>query len=137
MTLRERRMRMDMSLGELARKCNLGTSVMSRIEHGKEVPPDAVIADIAVALECTTEEVKAAIPNPEEVAAESERFAKFMAVVSACKKDAKAKGYGRGTAGRGEVDCPSCGGKVRYSVAAVNGHTWGACSIPDCARWME
>lgn len=137
MTIRERRMRLDMSLGELARKCNLGTSVMSGIERGREEPPDAVIADIARVLECTPEEIRSAIPSKEEIAKENERLRKFLECVGACKADAKQKGFGVGSSGRGEIDCPSCGGKLRYSVAAVNGHMWGACSTPECVRWME
>lgn len=126
MTIRERRMRLDMSIVELARKCNFGTSVMSRIERGLEDPPAAVIADIARVLECTPDEIKASIPSKEEVAKEQERLTKFLECVGACKANAKAKGYGVGCAGRGEVNCPSCGGKIRYSVAAVNGHICGA-----------
>lgn len=137
MTLRERRMRLDMSLGELARKCNLGTSVMSSIERGRLIPPDAVIADIAATLECTPDEIKSAIPDPEEIARNAKRDEDFLNMVAACKADAQQKGFGVGNSGRGEINCPTCGGKVKYSVAAINGHMWGACSTPDCARWVE
>lgn len=137
MTIKERRTRKDLSLGELARKCNLGTAVMSSIERGRVMPPDAVIADIATALECAPEEIRSAIPDPDEIARNAKRDADFLLVVATCKADAKAKGFGPGNAGRGEIDCPACSGKVRYSVTAVNGHMWGACSTPDCARWME
>ena len=41
----------------------------------------------------------------------------------------------RGT--EGEIDCPSCDGKLRYSIAGCNGHIWGQCSTEGCARWME
>jgi len=37
----------------------------------------------------------------------------------------------------GEIDCPSCDGKLRYTVAGLNGHIWGQCSTEGCARWME
>lgn len=36
----------------------------------------------------------------------------------------------------GEIDCPNCGGKLKYTIAS-NGHIWGACSTDKCARWME
>lgn len=36
----------------------------------------------------------------------------------------------------GTITCPICGGDLRYSVAASNGHVWGACSTSDCVRWM-
>ena len=137
MTIKERRMRLDMSLGELARKCNLGSAVMSRIERGREMPPDAVVADISTALRCTPDEIKAAIPDPEEIARNAKRDADFLQVIAACKADAKAQGLGVGTGGHREIDCPACGNRVRYYVSLANGHMMGACATPDCARWME
>lgn len=134
MTIRERRMRADLSLGELARKCNLGTSVMSSIESGRLIPHDTVIADIATALGCTPEEIRSAIPDPEEIARNAKRDSNFLQVVVACKADAKAK---VGNAGSGEIDCPVCGGRVAYRVSPSNGHMMGSCSNQDCARWME
>lgn len=47
----------------------------------------------------------------------------------------EATGGKRGVSG--EIPCPICGGKLRYSVAASNGHIWGSCATPDCVRWMQ
>lgn len=56
----------------------------------------------------------------------------------AAKDDAKAKGFGKGNGGIGEIACPSCdGGRLRYSVAGYNGHMHGKCSTPGCVSWME
>lgn len=39
---------------------------------------------------------------------------------------------------KGQIPCPCCdGGTLHYTVAAINGHIWGACSTPSCVRWME
>lgn len=126
-----------MSLGELARKCNLGLAVMSRIERGLDVPPDIILQDIANALGWTLEELKAGLPSPEDAEESLRKMMSFLEAVAAAKKHAKAAGLGRGNGGRGEVVCPVCGGRLRYSVAAVNGHMWGTCSTEGCARWME
>jgi len=37
----------------------------------------------------------------------------------------------------GDIECPYCCGKLRYSVASLNGHIWGQCSTEGCVRWME
>ena len=34
----------------------------------------------------------------------------------------------------GEIECPCCGGKLKYTIAS-NGHVWGCCE--ECVRWME
>lgn len=137
MTIKERRMRKDLALGELARKCNLGTSVMSSIERGRLMPHDTVIADIATALDCSPDEIRSAIPDPEEIARNAKRDGNFLQVVAACKAHAKEQGFGPGRGGNREIDCPACGGRVRYHVSMINGHMMGACSNQDCARWME
>ena len=137
MTLTERRREKNLSLGELARKVNLGAAVVSRIERGQEDPPDAVVSDIATALDWTPNLVRAGLPGAAEAAELSERFAKTIEAMAACKTDAKAKGFKMGNGGRGKIDCPVCHGDLRYSVASVNGHMWGACSTEGCVRWME
>lgn len=137
MTLTERRREKDLSLRELARKVNLTNIVMSRIERGLEDPPEAVVLDLATALECTPEQVRAGLPGAAEVAERSALFEKFIKANLACKADAASKGFKLGNGGRGDIECPVCGGKLRYSVAAVNGHMWAACSNADCVAWME
>ena len=137
MTLTEMRRSKDMSLGEMARACNLGTAVMSRIERGLIRPPDAVIQDIARVLSCTSEEVSSAIPSQEEAEKDYTRLLDSLLAISACHEDAKTRGLKKGNGGYGEIDCPICKGRLRYSVASVNGHLWGACSNPDCVRWMQ
>lgn len=58
--------------------------------------------------------------------------------IIATHEDAKTKGLKRGSGGNGELPCPACKtGTIRYSVASLNGHIWGACSTKDCVRWME
>lgn len=39
--------------------------------------------------------------------------------------------------GSGIIDCPNCGGKLGYSVAACNGHIHARCATENCAGWME
>ena len=64
-------------------------------------------------------------------------LAVFMKAVAAVHAHAKAKGLGRGNGGTGKVKCPLCQGKLKYSVASVTGHLWGACTTEGCIRWME
>lgn len=40
--------------------------------------------------------------------------------------------------GSGEIDCPICkAGKLRFSVARVNGHVHAHCTTRLCMSWME
>lgn len=137
MTLTEKRRSKDMALGELARKCNLGSSVMSRIERGIEHPPDAVLAEIGMALGWTQEEVRASLPSKEEAQAEFDKVSDALTAMSACQDDAKAKGYKKGNGGRGFIPCPICKGRLHYSVASHNGHMWGRCETEGCVSWMQ
>lgn len=57
--------------------------------------------------------------------------------VNAAHKDAKAKGFGKNNGGVSEMTCPICGGLLRYSVAAYNGHIHGKCETEGCVQWME
>lgn len=41
------------------------------------------------------------------------------------------------TNARGHIICPKCGKNLYYTVAALNGHTWGKCETKDCLSWME
>jgi hypothetical protein len=36
----------------------------------------------------------------------------------------------------GNVECPSCGKRVNFSIAP-NGHIWAACETSGCMQWME
>ena len=75
----------------------------------------------------------------------NEKTLKALEAVAAADVDAKAKGLGRqprGAAkkfvgGRGDIPCPVCGGTVRYSVSAYNGHTAGVCGTDGCIRWIQ
>lgn len=137
MTIQEMRLSLYLSVGELARRMNLGTAVMSRIERGREIPPEAVIHDLATVLQRTPDEIRAALPDPEDVKRADEEFAGFLRVVATAKADAKEKGLIKGVGGRSSCKCPICGGEVRYRVASSNGHMFAACSTETCARWME
>ena len=36
-----------------------------------------------------------------------------------------------------EMECPVCGGVLRYSKAECNGHVHGKCDTDTCLYWME
>lgn len=75
----------------------------------------------------TREEAEAAIARAD---ASLERLRTCMTAIRA--KHGKARGL------RGAMPCPTgCGGTLQYSIAGVNGHVWGQCSTPGCARWMQ
>jgi hypothetical protein len=67
-----------------------------------------------------------------------DQLERFLKCINGAHAHAKAAGLKRGHGGAGEMPCPSgCGGTLKYSVASVNGHLWGACTTAGCARWME
>lgn len=37
----------------------------------------------------------------------------------------------------GEIECPVCKGKLRFSRAGCNGHIHAQCLTKDCVSWME
>jgi hypothetical protein len=38
---------------------------------------------------------------------------------------------------RGEINCPTCRGRLHWSRAAENGHVWGRCETEDCVSWIQ
>ena len=69
---------------------------------------------------------------------EQEAIDRMLAPMKAAHEDARRRGLQKGNGGRGEVKCPNCSdGTVRYTVASLNGHIWGACTTSGCASWME
>lgn len=136
MTLAEKRRSLDMSLGECARAALLKPSDLSKIERGSRTPTDEECELIGRTVGWSAQEVKAGLPSPEEVAANFARASDALLAMGAVIEDAKSRGFGKGKGGAGEIECPICKGRLRYSVASVNGHMWGVCSNPDCVRWM-
>lgn len=37
----------------------------------------------------------------------------------------------------GFVECPKCGGKLRFAVAKSNGHVHAQCETQSCIGWIE
>lgn len=136
MTLTERRRAKDLSLGECARACRLGSSTLSQIERGAMLPPDAVLGDIAQVLGCSIEDVRSGLPSPEETAEIQKRAADSVNALAAVMRDMGAHGFGKGKPGRGEIECPACHKRLAYRVAE-DGHTFGVCETDGCVRWME
>jgi len=81
------------------------------------------------------------IPTEEEalaIAAERcDKAYRNAEAVGKAKEDARAKGFKRGNSGRGEVPCIICSGKIRYTVAGLNGHMHAHCTTKGCVSWME
>ena len=76
-------------------------------------------------------------PTLEEATAEVDGWDRAFNRVNAAMKAIRAK-HGKERGLRGEMDCPSgCGGTLRYSIAAYNGHVHGQCSTEGCASWMQ
>lgn len=53
----------------------------------------------------------------------------------AFKRIKEKEGENRGV--QGEIECPACKGKLRYTIARVNGHIWGTCETKGCLSWMQ
>lgn len=91
---------------------------------------------------CTVVCEKRQLPTREEAEAEVNRadvaLARTLTAIAAAHADAKERGYGVGSSGRGSFPCPvECGGTLSYTVASVNGHIHGRCSTDGCVWWME
>lgn len=136
-TLTERRRDKDLSLGECARALGMSPAELSRIERGSELATELQLCNIAAFFGCTSEQVREGLPDKEEIDRISQRTVDMLLAMSACHDDAKKRGIKKGHGGSGEIECPVCKGKLRYSVASINGHMWGSCSTEGCARWMQ
>ena len=80
---------------------------------------------------------KREFPTSEEVEAHrKEMEAVFDRTMVAREAIVEATGNQRGAAGA--IDCPVCrSGKLRYTVAGINGHIHASCTTEGCVRWME
>lgn len=131
MTITQRRRSKNMSLGELARACDVSIPDMSKVERGKNQPTESMADAISRALDCSRDEVMAGLPGPTD-----DLDLDMFIALAAVQAEAKAKGLGRGHGGQGFINCPICKGQLGYSVASVNGHIWGKCKTDGCVSWM-
>jgi hypothetical protein len=76
-------------------------------------------------------------PSDEEIAEHEDwievylqRMRKVGPTISQLKKD-------NPDGGSGVIDCPCCGGKLHWGIAACNGHCHGRCTTEGCLNWME
>ena len=80
-------------------------------------------------------------PTPEEMAKEDRELDELFENVSTARTAIVEKCNGpwkRGMPGvTGTVECPVCGGDLRFSRAAYNGHVHASCKTKDCLSWME
>lgn len=137
MTITEKRRSLNMSLGECARKVGIATVEMSRIEMARRVPDDEIVGRIGAVLNLSFDEVKSMLPSKEQADADYCKLSDSLAAMGAAMAHSKAAGLGRGKGGSGQMECPICKGTLKYSVAGVNGHVWGACTTEGCVRWMQ
>lgn len=138
MTITERRVSLDLSLRECAQKAGLKPSELSMIEQGSARPTEEQKQALCKVLGINDVVLKESLPTDEDVAELEAVVANFKKATSATREDANARGLGKGNGGMGEILCPVCGtGRLKYSVAGVNGHIWGACSTEGCVRWMQ
>jgi transcriptional regulator with XRE-family HTH domain len=126
-----------MSLGECSRAAGISTQHLSKIERGRIVPDDVTCIAIGLVLGLTLEQVRTFLPSKQDTERDAKRWSDAILALAAVHEDAKKRGLKKGNGGTSEIECPIDKGRLRYSVASVNGHIWGACSNPDCVRWME
>lgn len=78
------------------------------------------------------------LPTAFEIEAERQAF---QAAIERQRKVypliAEIKQTHKGQQWSGTVPCPVCGGNLRLSHAARNGHIWGRCETEGCVAWME
>lgn len=79
-------------------------------------------------------------PTPEEIALHEgwlrerlEKIGKAMQAILPFRERVKREGRGFS----GEIECPVCAGRLRFSIAGSNGHAHVHCSTEGCVSWME
>lgn len=136
--LRERRRELGMTLGDLGRKSLIGVVDLSAFERGLRHPAEHEAGRLARALQWTADELKVALPSPEEVEANRDTHQEHLiTAMAAARAASKMAGLGKGRGGHGEIECPYCKGRLRFSVAGMNGHIWGEGDLETCVRWMQ
>lgn len=56
-------------------------------------------------------------------------------VMKAIQKIKEINGTKKGISG--DIDCPKCGRKLNYTIAASNGHIWGHCETNLCINFVQ
>ncbi len=77
------------------------------------------------------------MPTNEEIKKYDDDFVDWFKKLSSTLKivqDLKAK---HPNGGSGQIECPSCKGKLRYSIARTNKHIHMRCSTEGCISMME
>jgi transcriptional regulator with XRE-family HTH domain len=138
MTIRERRNELDMSLGELARKAGLQVVDVSAFERSLRYPKGEDATRLAGALQWTPEELMDSLPSADELAKNRNQHQEHLfAAIVAARAEANRLGLGKGHGGVGSIECPVCKSQLKFSVATLNGHMWGAGDVERCVRWMQ
>ena len=90
------------------------------------------------AISCARAEFRTREEAEREITDQDAQMVRFELAFRAAKANARENGLKQGNGGIGSLKCPNCAdGKIRYSVASVNGHMHAACSTPHCVSWME
>ena len=83
----------------------------------------------------------AEFPTAEELAAEEAEWAERFDNTRKARQAIVAHLGGTWKRGMGsvsgQVDCPMCGGTLRFTRSGYNGHIHAACMTDDCVSWME
>lgn len=80
-------------------------------------------------------------PTPEQLAEYEARWARRIEAMGKARRaivEHLGGPWKAGTPGAsGAIDCPVCGGELRFSRAGYNGHIHASCSTADCVSWIE
>ena len=136
--LRERRRELGMTLGDIGRKSLIGIVDLSAFERGLRHPNEYEADRLARALRWTKDELKASLPSAKEIDQACDSHSQHLiAAIRAVRAEADRRGLGKGHGGSGSIECPVCRGPLSFTVAALNGHVWGAGDVETCVRWMQ
>lgn len=72
----------------------------------------------------------------EEIAADAAEMLEFSLRATKCR-DAIAAHYLATKESRGAIECPACGGSLKFSIATCNGHIRARCETADCCAFIE
>jgi len=133
MGMKTARRQQGLTLRELSKLTGIKVGILSDLEQKRSVPSSPQYEAIkkilpTISMEDFELDYQKAQERHDEV------YKRIYAIGKAVT-NIKAK-HGK-TNAKGTMGCPLCGGKLHYTVAALNGHVWGACETKNCLSWME
>lgn len=123
-----------------ANKCVHFNGTQNKVcEVGIEYPkgPLPCFRDSAVGGECEKCQWRTDEQIDKEIAESDAAFERIGSARRAIIKHLESQNYDKQSGQSGEIECPSCNKRLRFTRSGHNGHIHAACETKGCSAWIE